>query len=135
MGTNKGYAVFLAAWETLVNAATTNATVLPQLEKPRTDLQAKLVEIRTLIGEQGLHQASKQDAGKRVAKAIKEGQQLAAFLRSGIREHFGKESEKVIEFGFAPFRSKRRAPATTPAPPPTPEPPATDDTSGSTTKG
>lgn len=135
MGTNRQNAVYLAAWEALVKAVTANATALPQLDQPRANLQQKVEEIRGMIGEQGQHQAAKQDASKRIDKAITEGQQLAAFLRSGIRQHFGKDSEKIVEYGLAPFRGNRRASAPTTAPKPTPEPPATGDSSGSTTKG
>lgn len=137
MGTNKLHAVTLAGWDRLISTVSTNAAELPDLEKARTDLQKKMEEARALIGVQGTHQAAKQDATKRIAKVMDEGRQLATFLRSGVKQRFGKESEKVIEFGVKPFRSKRRTASPAPQPPTNqpPEPPATGGSSGPTTTG
>jgi len=125
MGTNKDHAVQLARWEALLASIAANAAELPQLEAARTDLQRKMAEIQALQAQQGQHQAAKQDATKQIATAMKEARQLATFLGSGVKQRFGKESEKLIAFGLQPFRSKRRGPAEAPAPTPQdPAPPA-----------
>lgn len=120
MGTNKEHAVQLAQWESLLTSIAANAADLPQLELARTDLQKKLEEIQALRTLQGVHQAAKQDAVKKIAATIKEGKQLAVFLRTGVRQRFGKESEKLIEFGVPPFRGRRRTSATPPSESPVP---------------
>jgi hypothetical protein len=121
MGTNKQVAVFVSDWERLIATLAANASELPDLEKGRVDLQKQLEEIQAQIAAQGTHQAAKQEASKRIALAFKEGRQLAAFLRSGVKQRYGKDSEKVVEFGIPPFRTKRR---TTPAKPEPLEPAA-----------
>src|SRR5258706_15388727 len=118
MGTNREHAVRLAQWEGLLTSVVANAAELPALEAARTDLQKKMEEIQALRVQHGLHQAAKQDALKKIASAIKEAQQLAAFLRTGVRQRFGKESEKLIEFGVPPFRSRKRKTGDAPAPTP-----------------
>jgi hypothetical protein len=135
MGTNKLHAVTLAGWDRLITTLSTNTAALPDLEKARTDLQKKMEEARALIGVQGTHPAAKQDATKRIAQVMDDGRQLATFLRSGVKQRFGKESEKVIEFGVKPFRSKRRASSPQPPTKQPPEPPATGGSSGPTTTG
>jgi hypothetical protein len=37
-----------------------------------------------------------------------EGNRIAAFLRAGARQHFGPDSEKLVEFGIQPTRGRRR---------------------------
>jgi len=117
MGTNKDHAVQLTRWEALSASIAANAADLPQLETARTDLQRLMEEIQTLQAQKGQHQAAKQDATKRIVTAVREARQIAAFLNSGVKQRFGKESEKLIGFGLTPFRSRRR----TATPAPTPE--------------
>lgn len=45
---------------------------------------------------------------------------MATVLRVAIKEHYGPDSEKLVEFGIQPFRGVTRKPKT----PPTPEAPA-----------
>ena len=118
MGLNKRNAVHIAEWERLIASLEANAAELPHLEASRIELQQKLQQIQALSGEQAMHQAAKQEASKGVASAIQEGRHLATFLRTGAKQRFGKESEKMVEFGIAPYRgNKRRLPSETPEPP------------------
>ena len=59
------------------------------------------------------------EAQGRSVKLLEEGLKLATFLRVGVRQHYGNRSEKLVEFGFQPFRSRRVPPP--PEPPPSPE--------------
>ena len=73
----------------------------------------------------GILDATKQDA-KRLQWLLAEGRKLATFLRGGVKQRYGDRSEKLVEFGLAPFRAKAKAkteqkPPVTP-PPPTPHP-------------
>lgn len=45
-----------------------------------------------------------------------------AFLNAGLRQHYGKDSEKLAEFNLVPFRG-RRAKSEPPVPPMPPAPP------------
>ncbi len=37
---------------------------------------------------------------------MKDGDALMDFLLTGVRQHYGKESEKMTEFGQQPFRGR-----------------------------
>lgn len=118
MAKNKRNAVYLAEWEKLIASLTANAAELPHLEASRVELQQKLQQVQALIGEQAMHQAAKQEASKGIATAIHEGRHLATFLRTGAKQRYGKDSEKMVEFGIPPFRgNKRRTPVEPPVPP------------------
>ena len=51
---------------------------------------------------------------------VAEERGLATVLRVAIKEHYGPDSEKLVEFGIQPFRGVTRKPRT----PPTSEAPA-----------
>jgi len=117
MGTNKEHAVRLAQWEALITSLAASAAELPELEAARIGLQQKMESIQALRVQHGQHQAAKQDALQKISNEIKEGRQIVAFLRAGVKHRFGKESEELIQFGVPPFRSKRRKRTVTPEAP------------------
>ncbi|HET9225669.1 MAG TPA: hypothetical protein VFR31_03320 [Thermoanaerobaculia bacterium] len=63
--------------------------------------------------------AAKQEASRLLDEVMREAQRLATVLRFAIKDHYGPDSEKLIEFGIQPFRGLNRKPKT-----PTPEAPA-----------
>ena len=95
---------FTTGWEQLIATLTANAADLPHLEAPRIKLQGFLEEVLSLSQEQDLHDASKQTASLRLESLMTNGKKLATFLRTGIREHYGNRSPKLVEFGIQPFR-------------------------------
>jgi hypothetical protein len=91
-------------------AVAANAADLPHLEPKRFRLSEVLVEARSLLTEQASLAARKQEVTRRLAELIQEGNTLVAFLNSGVRQHYGRRSEKLSEFGVQPFRGLRRSP-------------------------
>jgi len=111
---------YLKAWQQLLVALAENAVDLPHLESRREKLQAILNEALPVFQEQAASTAMKQDASRRLEDLLSRGRTVATFLHAGIREHYGKRSEKLAEFRLQPFRG-RRPQAETPEPPPQPE--------------
>jgi hypothetical protein len=85
-----------------------NAAELQHLEPKRLQLEALLTEVRSLTAEQATLAARKQEVSKRLAELMQEGNTLMAFLDTGVRQHYGRRSEKLVEFGLQPFRSRPR---------------------------
>ncbi len=67
--------------------------------------------------------SSHEPEGRWLMEALRAGNVIADLVRTGIREHYGAGSEKLVEFGIEPFRSRKRKPAPAPTKPePEPEP-------------
>ncbi len=115
------YLNFLNGWEQAVSAGEANAAELPHLEGLRLKLKALLDQARITSQQQAALTASKQEASKTMKRLIRDGEALVNVLRLGAREHFGADSEKLVEFGLQPFRGRARA--ETDNPPETPKPP------------
>jgi hypothetical protein len=62
-----------------------------------------------------------------------EGRKLATYLRVGVKQNYGNRSEKLVEFGLRPLRTRRKSSAT-PPPPATPTPTAPGATIPPTTE-
>lgn len=108
---------------------------LQHLAVPRVGLQDLAVEGRSLVLEQAALDARKQEATVRLQEVLQEGDTLTDLLRTGIRQHYGYQSEALVEFGIQPLRPvgrPRKAPK--PPEPPLPETVAPTDSSPDTTK-
>jgi len=108
------YLNFLNGWEQVNTAAEANAAEVPHMEPMRIKLQALLEQARTLSAQQGALTSGKQDASKELRKLIRKGQKLVDFMRTGAVEHYGPESEKLVEFGVQPFRGRVKKAETKP---------------------
>jgi hypothetical protein len=51
-----------------------------------------------------------------VEELVARGNEVASFLRLGVKVRYGRRSEKLVEFDLLPFRGKTRPPK-----PPAPE--------------
>jgi hypothetical protein len=118
-------AEIVAEWLQTVTATAANAAELAHLDHLRIALEGLLEEFQGLSTQQDVLAATRQDISKRMVTLRIEGNRIAAFLRAGARQHYGPDSEKLVEFGIKPARRRRRkgtepeAPAE-PAPRPTP---------------
>lgn len=112
------YADFIKEWEDLLAPLVENAGELPQLEIPREKLQGLLEDVRTYSQQQAAFTASKQETSRRLEGAISQGRRLATLLRTSLKEHYGVDSEKLMEFRIQPFRGRIRKTQEIPPPPP-----------------
>ena len=81
---------------------------LKHLEMPKVQLQNLAVEGRSLVLEQATLDARKQEVTVRLKQLLREGDTLTDFLRTGIRQHYGYQSEALVEFGIQPLRPEAR---------------------------
>jgi hypothetical protein len=112
-------------WEQIKKAFTDNQSDFPHLESHRAQLEALLEEAREMAQQQAVHTASRQDTSRRLEAAVERGRKLASFMRAGAKERYGNRSEKLVEFGVQPLRTRRPA-KKSPEPPPGPEVTAPD---------
>ncbi len=115
----KRYMNITNGWEQTSAAVKAHESELEDLGTFCARLDVHLGQARSLYNEQGAYRASKQETTKRLMEVLRSGNVIADLVRTGIREHYGADSEMLIEFGIEPFRGKKRT--TAPAPT-TPEP-------------
>ncbi len=100
-----------------------NKEELPNLEPFRLKLTGIVIQIFDIAKQQAAHKAGKQESAKLLRKLLTEGNRVADLVRTGVRDHYGPDAEKVAEFGVQPFRGlKAKAAAEKPAPTPAPVP-------------
>jgi hypothetical protein len=99
----------VAGWEVTNTGLTANK--VEHLEGKRGELEEKLMRFKGLSAQHAALTTSKQQVGKEMRALFRETETLMDFIRTGVRQHFGKDSEKLIEFGLQPFRGvKAKAP-------------------------
>jgi hypothetical protein len=105
------YMYKVAGWEVTNTGLTANK--VEHLEPKRVELDEKLTRFKDKSVQHGALTTSKQEVGKEMRVLFREIETLVAFIRAGIRQHYGKDAEKLIEFGLQPFRGvKAKAPET-----------------------
>ena len=102
------FADFVKEGDRLVGAARANAASLAHLQVSVDKLASMLENMGELILQQGALQASKQQVTSELNQSLDDGLRLLTFLRKGVREQYGPRSEKLVEFGMQPFRSRTR---------------------------
>jgi len=121
---SKSFGEVVKHWGLLGAGLAVNATDLAHLEGHRTELQSIVTQALSLLSEQKVQTASKQDLSRKVEELVDQGSKIASFLRLGVKTRYGTRSEKLVEFDLLPFRGKARAvnPAVIkPVPPPAPQ--------------
>ncbi len=102
------YAKVLRDWEVLLTKVDANKADLPFIEDYRAQLEAELTGAKETIEKQTAMQASFQNETRNLEKFLERGKALAVNIRSGVVTRYGNRSEKLIEFGMRPVRSRRR---------------------------
>lgn len=98
---------YLNAFRHRLNALEANINELQHLDSRRLKLQDIYNAAILAHQDQSAATAAKQDASRRLEALLAEGQTVMTFLSAGIREHYGKDSEKLAEFKLQPFRGRR----------------------------
>ncbi len=102
------YAVTRKKLELRSKALAANIEEIPYLETPLARLDVLLALLKDLTAQQASLTASRQEVSKRIAEINDEAQKLMTFLDVGVKQRYGNRSEKLVEFGQQPFRSKPR---------------------------
>ncbi|HWM92195.1 MAG TPA: hypothetical protein VN493_15630 [Thermoanaerobaculia bacterium] len=112
----------VAGWDLTNTAVVANVEDLRHLEVYQADLDQKTDRFKALIARQAAQKASKQETSREIKELFRETETLVDYIRTGVRQHYGLNSQKLVEFGIKP--TGRHARAAKPAPPPGPEAPA-----------
>ena len=122
MAREQKYGSTLNGWAHLLTSIEANADDFKELERYRQELTTMLEGAREAIAQQTAMAATKQEASQRLQALLVDGRKLATFLRLGVKRQYGDKSEKLVEFGLQPFRSRPRATPEAAKPPATPAP-------------
>ena len=98
----------LLRFKRLLDALPEDPPELPELKTARAKLGAMHDRLQTLYAEQAAMTAAKQAATREIETVLEEGRRTANFLRLGLQTHYGKTSERLVEFGIQPFRGRSR---------------------------
>lgn len=104
-------------WQQRLRALEANIDELGHLVSGRDKLQGIETRAQLAFRTQAAAAATKQEASKELEILVAEGRSVMAYLNAGLRDHYGKDNEKLSEFNIPPFRGRRPKPE----PPPTPE--------------
>jgi hypothetical protein len=107
-------------WRNVSTSTAANAADLPELEPTRLKLAGVIVEVDKILVDQDSFQASKQLATQRLKTLIDNGNKLTNVLKAMVKQHYGSGSDKLVEFGIQPFRTRPKpvvVPPTAPTPP------------------
>ena len=66
-----------------------------------------MVLFKDLSAQHAALTTSKQEVGKKMQTLFRQVETLVSFIRTGLRQHYGKDSEQLIQFGLQPFRGFR----------------------------
>lgn len=102
------YALLEKRMDLRAKALAANAAELSFLEPKRLRLDTLLTEVRGLTAEQASLTARKQGISQRLAELMKEGSALLDVVDTSVRQEYGRRSEKLVEFGLQPARSRPR---------------------------
>lgn len=104
----RSYALLEKKMDLRNKALAANAAELSFLEPKRSRLDTVLTEARSLTAEQATLTSRKQEVSKRLAELMKEGSALLDVVDTSVRQEYGRRSEKLVEFGLQPARSRPR---------------------------
>lgn len=123
----------VTGWEKIDAAIMVNEPEVAHLVFRLPALRDKSQRMRSLYAEHAALAAARQAITQEMQKLIEEGDQIFRMLREGLKDHYGKRNEKLVEFGVEPLptpdkklrrqrKKKSETPAETPAASPAPAP-------------
>jgi hypothetical protein len=123
---------FMTDWDKLLKRVTANSAELPDLSVYSAPLAQILEAAKEGIAELDGHRGVKQEATKTLKEVLTQGSLAATKLRAAVKAHYGRDSERLVEYNMRPVRPRKRKPTEQPAvesPPSVPknEKPKTED--------
>jgi hypothetical protein len=112
-------------WEKALANAKANALEVPGMDTYLPPLEQILAEAKELSARLDMRRAVKQQEAVDRRNLIRKGDLQVSRIRSAIKAFYGRDSERVIEFGARPVRPRTKKTKQEPEPPPveTPEAP------------
>ena len=139
MAVKRRYMNRINGWAQVAAGVSSNPQGTEHLQPGAARLQGLHTRASELSVQQAALTTTKQEITKELRQVLREGDALADFIRTGARAHFGKESEKMLEFGMLPFRglkteTKERKPRARKTAAPETSAPATESSAPDTVK-
>src|SRR5215475_1309031 len=109
----------IVGWEKAVANARANAMDVPGMEAYLAPLEKMLADAKDLTARLDMRLAVKQQETRDRKALVQEGNFQVSRIRSAIKAFYGRNSERVIEFGARPIRprkKKAKQPEVTPPP-------------------
>jgi len=106
---NDTYDESFAEWRRILKPLAANIAEIPHLDGHRIRLGDLLLKVDEVVAEQDALSAARQDRSRKLQALVVEGRKIAAFIKAGIREHYGRRAEKLTEYGLQPFRGFKTA--------------------------
>jgi len=100
----------VAGWEVTATGLAANQPQLQHLDGHRIQLQEGTVQFKALSTQFNVLTTSKQEVCKDMQELFRQVEALMVYLRAAVRQHYGRDSEKLIEFGLQPFRGRTPSP-------------------------
>ena len=116
----------IVAWENAITNAKANAADAPGIADYMAPLEQMLAQAKALSASLENRKAVKQQETKDRKALMQQGGYQVSRLRSALKAYYGRDSERIIEYGGRPVRSgSKKKPQTPEVPPPpaTPEAP------------
>ena len=111
MAETRLYMNMVNGWDKMDTAVSANKQQLSHLEILLPKLRDRSQRARSLYAKYAAMMAAKQEVWKELQQVLEEGTSAMRFLKEGVRYHYGKDNEKLVEFGVQPFRGIKRKPA------------------------
>lgn len=104
MAIERRYMNRINGWAQTAAGVNANPAETEHLKPGTVRLEGLHTEAIELSQHQAALTTAKQEVTRKLRRVLREGDALADFIRTGARATFGKESEKMLEFGMQPFR-------------------------------
>ena len=111
---------FVTDWEKLLKNVTDTSAELPNMDVYKNALDQLLGSAKDGLALAEARVGVKQQETKDRQALMKQGKEAASKLRSAIKAHFGLKSERLLQYGVKPIRSRPKKPAAAAAPATTP---------------
>src|SRR5688572_19012331 len=98
----------VTGWDLVVKAYSANEVDLSFYKPKHEELMVLRDRFRELTAERAALNARKLEVTKEMRGLFQEGETLADALRTTARQHYGLNSEKLVEFGMQPNRPRSR---------------------------
>ena len=95
---------------------------MPQAAVPLAALDKVIDEVDQILVEQAALRAGKQLTTQRLQALFLQGDKLATVLKVIVKQHYGNGSDKLVELGVQPLRTRPKATVVPPPTIPAPEP-------------
>lgn len=104
------YADYIRHWGQIDDRIKANPDEMAPFEPLRVQLESERLGLVTATNQQAALKAATQEISKQIGGHVKRGRDLATRLRDAIRAQYGRDDEKLTEYGLNPRRPRKPVP-------------------------